>query len=99
MLKVSQEDIQVLENAVKRYGTKAQLRQLQEECAELIAAVNHCFRRRENGSLEFLGEFVDVYIVMYQLFLAAKSEEDFNSMLEVKLFNLKQRLSEEVRND
>lgn len=99
MIKVSLEDIQVLTDAVKQYGTKAQLRQLQEECAELIAAINHCFRKRENAAVEFLGEYVDVFVIMAQLYIAAKSPQDFQKMWEVKLYNLKQRLSQEVRND
>lgn len=99
MIKVSLEDIQVLTDAVKQYGSKAQLRQLQEECAELIVAINHCFRQREDAAVEFLDEYVDVLIVMYQLFIAAKSPQDFQSMWEVKMYNLKQRLSQEVKND
>lgn len=99
MIKVSLEDIQVLTDAIKQYGTKAQLRQLQEECAELIVAINHCFRKRENTAVEFLGEYVDVLIVMYQLFIAAKSPQDFQSMWEAKLYNLKQRLSQEMKDD
>lgn len=99
MLEVSEKDINVLKDAVIRYGAKAQLRQLQEECAELIAAINHCFRGRENASMEFLEEFVDVYVVMFQLYIAAKSPLDFYQMLEIKMARLKERLSKEVRND
>lgn len=99
MIEVSTEDINVLKDAVIRYGAKAQLRQLQEECAELIAAINHCFRGRENASMEFLEEFVDVYVVMFQLYIAAKSPHDFYQMFEVKIARLKERLSKEVKND
>lgn len=99
MIEVSDVDINVLKDAVIRYGAKSQLRQLQEECAELIAAVNHCFRGRENASMEFLEDFVDVYIVMYQLFISAKSPVDFYQMFAVKMSRLEERLSKEVKND
>lgn len=99
MIEVSEKDINVLKDAVIRYGAKAQLRQLQEECAELIAAINHCFRGRENASMEFLEEFVDVYVVMFQLYIAAKSPHDFYQMFEVKMARLKERLSKEVNDD
>lgn len=99
MIEVSDVDINVLKDAVIRYGAKAQLRQLQEECAELIAAINHCFRGRDNASMEFLEEFVDVYIVMYQLFIAAKAPVDFYQMFEIKMARLKEHLSKEVKND
>lgn len=97
MFKVSEKDINVLKDAVIRYGAKAQLRQLQEECAELIAAINHCFRGRENASMEFLEEFVDVYVVMFQLYIAANSPLDFYQMFDVKMARLKDRLSKEVK--
>lgn len=99
MIEVSDVDINVLKDAVIRYGAKAQLRQLQEECAELIAAINHCFRGRDNASMEFLEEFVDVYIVMFQLYVAAKSPLDFYQMFEIKMARLKEHLSKEVKND
>lgn len=99
MFEVSEKDINVLKNAVIRYGAKAQLRQLQEECAELIAAINHCFRGRDNASMEFLEEFVDVYVVMFQLYIAAKSPLDFYQMFEIKMARLNERLSKEVKDD
>lgn len=99
MIEVSEKDINVLKDAIVKYGAKAQLRQLQEECAELIAAINHCFRGRENASMEFLEEFVDVYVVMFQLYIAAKSPLDFYQMFEIKMARLKERLSKEVNDD
>lgn len=99
MFEVSEKDINVLKNAVIRYGAKAQLRQLQEECAELIAAINHCFRGRDNAYMEFLEEFVDVYVVMFQLYIAAKSPLDFYQMFEIKMARLNERLSKEVKDD
>lgn len=99
MITYSEEDIKLLKDAIVKFGTKAQLRQLQEECAELIVAINHCFRFRENAADEFLEEFIDVYIVMFQLYLAAKSPDDFEEMFHFKMARLSTRLSKEVRND
>lgn len=99
MIEVSKEDIIVLKNAILKYGEKEQLRQLQEECAELIAAVNHVSRGRENASNEFIEEFIDVYIVMFQLFLDVKNKTEFLKMFDYKMARLKKRLSKEVSND
>lgn len=99
MIEVSEKDINVLKDAIIKYGVKPQLRQLQEECGELIVAINHCFRGRENASMEFLEEFVDVYVVMFQLYIAAKSPLDFYQMFEVKMARLEERLAKEVSND
>lgn len=93
MIEVSPEDINVLKDAIIRYGAKAQLRQLQEECAELIVAINHCARGRDGASDEFLEEFIDVYIVMFQLFIASNAPIDFYMMFDEKMSRLKERLS------
>ena len=95
MLKVTEKDIEVLKEAVVTYGTKKQLRQLQEECGELIVAINHAFRGKENASMELCAEFCDVYIMMWQIFLAAKCPTDFQQMLEIKMYNLQLRLQKE----
>lgn len=57
----------IYHRALKTYGRDAQLNQAQEECAELIVAVNH-YRRGRKGDVEALaGEIADVQIMMAQL--------------------------------
>jgi NTP pyrophosphatase (non-canonical NTP hydrolase) len=58
---------EVLQKAVEKFGTEAQLRQLQEECAELIVAVNKWFRYTSPSALHKLAEeIVDVQIMLDQ---------------------------------
>lgn len=59
---------EVYKKAVKVYGKDAQLRQLQEECAELIVAVNKYFRNPcEVARRAILEESADVQVVFNQL--------------------------------
>lgn len=93
MIEVSPEDFNVMKIAIIRYGVKAQLRQLQEECAELIVSINHCARGRDGAADEFLEEFIDVYILMCQLFIASDAQLDFYMMFDEKMSRLKEYLS------
>ena len=58
---------EILKKAVEKFGTEAQLRQLQEECAELIVAVNHYLRMKTNGMNNLMEEVVDVKIMIKQI--------------------------------
>lgn len=51
---------------VNIYGKDAQANQLQEECAELITAVNH-FRRERIPSTKLIEEMCDVAIMIEQM--------------------------------
>lgn len=94
MININQQQFDILQNAVSTFGSEAQLRQLQEECGELIAAINHLSRGRINAGVEFINEFVDVYIVMAQLFIAMKNPTEFKNLFNAKLYNLEQRVKE-----
>lgn len=94
MIKLYQNEIEILRKAVSTYGSETQLRQLQEECGELIVAINHMLRNRLNGSIEFLAEFVDVYIVMGELFYSMKSHQEFTNIFDNKLKKLEEKLKE-----
>lgn len=59
---------EVWKKAVKTYGKDVQLRQLQEECAELIVAVNKYFRNpSEKTKQDILEESADVQNLFNQL--------------------------------
>lgn len=94
MININQREFEILRNAVKTFGSEAQLRMLQEECGELIAATSHLLRNRYNGGVEFLNEFVDVYIVMSQIFIAMKSSAEFRNEFDMKIDKLEQKLKE-----
>lgn len=52
---------------VKKYGSGKQLDMVQEECAELIAAISHLKRKRVNSEAEVREEMADVAFMIYQL--------------------------------
>lgn len=52
--------------AVQTYGTDAQLCQIQEEAAELIAAISHFRRGRQGSREELLDELADMEIMLEQ---------------------------------
>lgn len=54
------------ERAMAKFGKERQMRKLQEECAELIVAVNHYLEGR--GELDdLLGEMADASIMLEQM--------------------------------
>ena len=54
--------------AIAKYGQEAQLRCMQEECAELIAAINR-FLRGRTGTGPVEEEIADVEIMTEQMYL------------------------------
>lgn len=75
------------------YGEESQLRQLQEECAELIVAVNHMIRKNNIDTRQnFIEELADVSIVLEQFVNESVSNEQFEIIRNNKLYRLKNRL-------
>lgn len=63
------------EAAVKKWGMDAQLLQTQEEAAELIVAISHFRRGRENGKKAVLEELADMEIMLEQMRAALGDDE------------------------
>lgn len=78
--------------AIEKYGESAQLRQLQEECAELIVAVNHYFRQRPNAREELMEEVADVTIMLMELTPPLNTSDELTDMLDHKLARLSSKL-------
>lgn len=76
--------------AIARWGASSQLRMLQEECGELIAAVNHADRGRI-GRTELADEIADVTIMVRQARLIVGSVA-VDKKIEQKLKRLAGRL-------
>jgi len=68
--------------AIRTFGEEPQWRQLQEECGELVAAVNHSMRR--NDKSELIGELADVLFMLLQALILVPPELVF-ARLEQKL--------------
>ena len=70
---VEEELIESAKKAVNTFGTKQQMRHTQEECAELIVAISHWFRNREDSEKEVAEELADVIIMCAQMTEAYES--------------------------
>lgn len=85
----------VCKDAIAKYGFKAQLGVLQEECAELIVAASHFRRNRKNSYDELVEELADVYIVWYQIFEYMQCEKEFKCIVDEKIKRLEERIKED----
>lgn len=81
---------EVFKKALDTWGKDVQLNMLQEECAELIAAVNH-LRRGRATEAEVCAEIADVQIMLDQMKLVFSSE-DIEGIYNFKVSILKGRL-------
>lgn len=73
---------------IKKEGTEPQIRQAQEECAELITALNHFCRGRRGSRDEVAEEMADVEILLLQLRKIFKNDEAVALWKEKKLRKL-----------
>jgi NTP pyrophosphatase (non-canonical NTP hydrolase) len=62
-----EQDRETFREAVDTWGIEAQGRQVQEECAELIVAVNHWSRGEPGAIDDVLEELADVRLMLEQL--------------------------------
>lgn len=86
---------EILKKAVEYYGDFDQLRQLQEECAELIVAVNHLMRENsEKNTDNLLEEVADVKVLFDQLsfIFGPNAQQEINEIYDMKLKRLAERI-------
>lgn len=81
--------------AVDVFGAEPQLRMLQEECAELIAAVNQYFRARQGSESSLVEEVADATIMLAQARKLLGNQVD--RAIERKLDRLEMRLDAKER--
>jgi len=83
---------ELLKKAVDTYGLSNQLNQLQEECAELIVAVNKIRRSNFVNLDPLVDELADVVIMHNQIIQEFNLEIRVHDRIEFKLNRLKERL-------
>lgn len=83
---------QVARRAVRRWGADKQLRQVQEECGELVAAVNRASRGREGSATNLAEEIADVTIMIEQARIIV-GEHDVDAWIAHKLGTIAARLA------
>lgn len=81
----------LLEQVIAHWGVESQLRMLQEECGELVAAVNRAGRRRIELK-ELAGEVADVMIMCQQARIIVGADLVDEARL-AKLARLRERLA------
>lgn len=85
--------LQIYKRAIKKWGESAQLDQAIEECAELVAAIQH-YRRGKVEKSVVLHELADVYLMVGQLAYML-GEEELNAEVENKISKLEALLASE----
>jgi len=81
---------EILRRAIETYGAEAQMDQLVEECAELIAAINRYHRRRTDIA-PVIEELADVAIMLEQMSLVFGDHVALAR--RIKLLRLMERLT------
>jgi NTP pyrophosphatase (non-canonical NTP hydrolase) len=82
-------DPAVASAALEKWGLEAQLRMLQEECAELIVAISHLTRGRDKALREVAEEMADVRIVLDQCWTAFEESEYY---MRIKVDRLRKNM-------
>lgn len=88
----TQEEVEIIKEAVDTFGFNNQRRILQEECAELIVAASHYDRGRPGAYENFVEELADVDIMINQMIYALSANVD--EWKEKKLARLKERIEQ-----
>ena len=86
----------IYKKAIKAWGFDAQARVCQEECAELIAAISHLSRGREDAMMEVVEELADTYIMVGQI-MEYLGPDIVEHVVDCKLSNVEERLSKEEK--
>lgn len=88
-----------LEKAIETFGREPQMRMVQEECAELIQAINKYIRKGNGeGSSNLCEEIADVEIMIAQLRIMLNADAVIDGIKESKIERLKNRLNENSTN-
>ncbi len=88
-------DKEVLQKALSEWQISAQLGMAQEECAELIVAINKFFRADPKGREMIIEEVADCFIVLEQLVLIF-GERYVQSAIDEKVTRLRKKLKMET---
>ncbi len=83
----------VAAEAVSRWGVEPQLRQVQEECAELIAAINRDARGRPGARANLLEEAGQAFLMLLQV-REIVGHKDFDLAVRAAEIKTRERLAE-----
>lgn len=83
-----------LDDAVFRYGPDLQLQVAIEEMAELTKEICK-YKRGNNNRAQIAEEMADVYIMLCQMRIIFKNENDIETQIRQKILRLQERMEEE----
>ena len=84
---------EILQRALAKYGQRRQMRKCQEECAELIVAINHYLENPLNGTVaDVYEELADVEIMLNQMSLIFNTRGLVTLFLKRKIERLAEAL-------
>ena len=81
----------ILLKAIEKWGVEAQLGMVQEECAELIVAINKLFRGSDGSKDQVIKELGDCMIMCYQV-VEMFGEDEVQKSIDKKLEIIKSRI-------
>lgn len=88
---------EIYTEALELFGREAQLRQTQEEAAELIVAINHYLRGNATGFEEMLEEITHIKIMIGQLEVVigkSYAKDVIGKAMDKELTRLENRIKE-----
>jgi NTP pyrophosphatase (non-canonical NTP hydrolase) len=92
----SKERRKIYRKAMEAWGFDAQARVCQEECAELIAAISHLSRGREDAMMEVAQELADTYIMVGQM-IEYLGPDIVEHIVNCKLGGVEEKLSKKEK--
>ncbi|MCL2407522.1 MAG: hypothetical protein FWC95_06290 [Defluviitaleaceae bacterium] len=92
-IEFSDEQVNIMQNALTTWSAKAQLACLVEECAELIVAIQKQVNRGKDNVAAILDEIADVEIMMAQCRLhLGITDEDLRERITFKMDKVQKAL-------
>ena len=88
----------IFKRAMEAWGFDAQARVCQEECAELIVAISHLSRGREDAMMEVVEELADTYIMVGQI-MEYLGPDVVEHVVGSKLKRVEERLNKKEKSD
>lgn len=94
----TEERRKIYRKAMEAWGFDAQARVCQEECAELITAISHLSRNREDAMMEVVEELADTYIMVGQI-IEYLGSDVVEHVVNCKLGKVKEKLDNKEKDD
>lgn len=92
-MKSKKDLLKLYDDCMDFWGLRRQLRMTQEECGELVIAVSHYIRGRNNGLENLIEELADVTLMVSQI-TRYVGEDKVKAVMDVKSEYINKKLQE-----